>query len=212
MQKYLKKTLHSFVAVPVLAASFALNPLAGVMVQPPIAVAISPDKTGPLVVATAGNQQSDPDTQAQTSDLALKAAKIDAYFTQYGRPAAGLGLKLITADRKYGLPDYTMAAMLQIESSGLDHHCPYDQFNGWGYGSCTGQKFTSIDDAIDTVAATLAGQKPGTARFYKNKSFDAILTTYNGAGVNPKYVSSVKFVMSQINNMPTDQQVAIASM
>ena len=210
MQKYLKKTLHSFVAVPVLAASFALNPLAGVMVQPPIAVAISPDKTGTPSIVITGNQQSDPDSQATTSSLALEAAKVDAYYARYGRPAAGLGLDLVTTARKYGLPDYSLAAILQVESSGFAYTCPNNKWNGFGYNSCNGTKFASADDAMQVVAKTLDAQSDGTSRFYANKSFDAKLRVYNS--VNPKYVSNVESVMSQIDNMPTDQQVAIASM
>ncbi len=216
MQKYLKRSLHSFVAVPVLAASFALNPLAGAMAQSPIAAAISPDKTGPLGADTAGNQQSDIDTK-QTTDLALKAAKVDAFFAKYGRDrAVGLGMELVTTARKYGLPDYALAGLLQVESSGFDYACPKNKWNGFGYGSCNGFHFDTAEEAIETVAKTLAGENEATARFYAGKTFNARLRVYNGQDasggtVNPKYVANVNWVMNQIDSMQTEQRVAIAS-
>ena len=210
MQKYLKQSLHSFVAVPILAASFALNPVAGVLAQSPLAAAISPDKIGPLVVESTDNKQSDLDQEVQ-SDLALKAAKVDAFFAKYDRPAEGLGLKLVTVARKYGLPDYALAGVLQVESSGLAHSCPNDKWNGFGYGSCSGTKFHSADEAIETVAKTLAGQSEGSARYYVNKDFEKRLEVYNG-NANYRYIFNVKWVMNQIDSTPTVPAVAIAGL
>ena len=210
MQKYLKQSLHSFVAVPILAASFALNPVSGVLAQSPIAVAISSDKIGPLVVESTDNKQSDLDQEVQ-SDLALKAAKVDAFFAKYDRPAEGLGIKLVSTARKYGLPDYSLAGVLQVESSGLAYSCPNDELNGYGYRSCKGPKFRSADEAIETVAKTLAGQSEGSARYYVNKDFEKRLKVYNGYA-NDNYVFNVKWTMNQIDSTPTVPAVAIAGL
>ena len=210
MHTSIKKYLHSFVAVPVLAASFALNPMSGALAKSPLAAVISSDKTGTLLFGTAGNPQSDSDQKLQ-SDLELKAAKVDAFFAKYDRPAEGLGIDLVSAARKYGLPDYSIAAVLQVESSGLAHACPTNKWNGFGYGSCTGQKFSSAQEAIETVAKTLAGQSDGSAQYYKNKDFATRLKVYNGYA-NSQYVPNINWVMNQMDNMQTDPAVSIASL
>ncbi len=193
MQKRYKQFLHSFVAVPVLAASFALTPASGMMAQSPLAAAISPDKTGSITAEEAHNQEQ----------LITDAAKVDAYFARYDRPAEGYGLALVTTADKYNLPRFALAGMLQIESSGLAHACPLDKENGLGWNSCHGTNFKSVEEAIETVAQTISGNSsnPKLAAAYKGKTFEQELVTYNGYGVNVNYVPNIKSVMSQIERI-----------
>ena len=201
MQKHLSKIMQSFVVFPILTASFALNPVSGVTAGFPTAAAIFSDQNRTLSSETAANQQL---------DLEKKAAKVDAFFAQYDRPAEGYGLALVKAAQKYGLPDYSIAAILQVESSGLAHSCPNNKANGFGYGSCDGVHFDSVEEAIDTVAKTLAGKSAPTARFYEGKDFTTRLNVYNGYA-NSKYVMNINWVMDKIDNMNTTPDVAMAN-
>ncbi len=200
MQKNLSKIMQSFVVFPILTASFALNPASGTTAGFPTAAAIFPDQNRTLSSEVAVNQQ----------ELAEKAAKVDAFFAQYDRPAEGYGLALVKAAQKYKLPDFAIAAVLQVESSGFAHACPNDKANGFGYGSCDNVHFDSVDEAIETVAKTLAAQSPVTAHFYEGKDFETRLNVYNGYA-NPKYVTNIKWVMNKIENIDASSVVAVAN-
>src|SRR4051812_37303324 len=186
MHKNVRKFLHSFVAFPVMAASLVTSPLLATTGLPNAAV-ISPDSNRPLASVVAANQQS---------DLDIKAQKVDAYFAKYDLPLEGKGDKLVAAAKENDLPPYLVAALAVVESTGGKFACKNDRDNAFGYGSCKGVKFDSVDEAIDTVARTIAGNSPKTARYYDGKDIRARLETYNGRA-NPKYVQNVMWVMDQ---------------
>ena len=201
MHKHFRTSLQSFVAFPVLAASLVISPLTGLMAGSPSVAAISPDTNRTLASEAAVNQQSDIDAKAE-ADLDTKAEKIDAYFAQYNLPMAGEGHKLVEAAEANDLPWPLLAAISMRESTGGAHE--YNGYNAFGYGSA---KFSSYDQAIDTVAATIGGNKTGTARFYANKSIPDRLTTYNGNAV-AGYADSVQGIMNKIEAMPTSSSDA----
>ena len=70
--------------------------------------------------------------------------------------------------------------------------------------------FDSVEEAIDTVAKTLAGKSAPTARFYEGKDFTTRLNVYNGYA-NSKYVMNINWVMDKIDNMNTTPDVAMAN-
>jgi hypothetical protein len=186
----LRKSLQSFVVFPVLAANLVLTPFAGVGAGTPSVAAISPDINRPLVSETTGNKQA---------DLAAKAQKIDAYFAKYDLPLAGKGAKLASAAEENDLPWPLIAAMAMQESTGGKFACGY---NAFGWGSCKGVKFTSYEQAIDTVARAIGGNDPKTARYYDGKPLPERLKVYNGRAV-ADYAESVQWIMTQIENQQT---------
>ena len=200
MHKHFVKSLQSFVAFPVLAASLVMSPLAGINAGSPTAAAITPDTNRNLTSETAVNQQSELDAKAQ-SDLDIKAEKIDAYFAQYNLPLAGEGHELASAAESNDLPWPLIAAVAMRESTGGLHACGY---NAFGYGSCKSVTFSSYDQAIDAVAATLGANNPSTARFYADKTIPDRLTVYNGNAV-AGYSDSIQRIMNKIEAMPTAQ-------
>ncbi len=193
MQKHFSKFMQSVVALPVLATHIAISPVLGAVGVSPTAVAIFPDTNRPLQSDVADNQQ----------EHAVKVKKVEAFFTKYDRPLADHAEKLVTAAEENGLDWKLVAALGQVESSGGEHACPNNRANAFGYGSCRGVTFESFDEAIDTVAKTIAGNSKATARFYKDKDLKTKLEVYNGRA-NIKYVDNVMWVMDQIEK----QQVA----
>ncbi len=202
MQKNLKTILQSFAVVPVLTASFAFGGLPGVVAGSPLAAVIYPDQNRTTSGELADNKQ----------ELALEAAKVDAYFAKYDRPLAGYGQKLVQAAVDNDLPPYAVAALAQIETSGGQHGCAVKMKNPFGYGSCK-IAFKSIDEAIETVAEVISGNSsnPKLAAYYKGKSFETQLVVYNGKGVNPNYVPNVKAVMNQIDSIDVSEQMLAAA-
>ena len=191
MHKHFKKSLQSLVAFPVLAASL-VSPFSGGLAGSPTAAVISPETNRPLSSLVTFNQKSDLDRKAQ---------KIDAYFAKNNFPLAGQGKKLAAAAEKNDLPWTLVASMAVIESTAGRHACPNDKNNVFGWGSCHGEKFDSIDDAIDTIAESISGNRDATARYYDGKKLKDILETYNGRA-NPLYVQKIMWTMDQIEQQP----------
>jgi len=171
--------------------------MTGIMAKSPLAAAISPDQNRNLTSETADNQQS---------DLALKAAKVDAYLKSIGSPLVGYGQKFVEAAVDNGLPPYTIVAISGEESTFGRFTCHYAPHNVFGWNSCHGKDFKSIDEAIDTVAAAVSAHGSNTAQYYKGKTLDQALETYNGKA-KASYVSDIHWIVNQIDG----QDVAAAS-
>ena len=199
MHKNVNKFLQAIIAFPVLAMSFTGAPFPGVTVGSPLAAAISPDQTRTLSSVLADNKQQ---------DIVEEAAKIDAYFAQYDLPMEGKGYKLAKAASDNDLPPASLAAMAMIESTGGKFAYANNPF---GYGNKV--KFSSVDEAIDTVAKTLAAKNDATKDFYANKTFPQKIRVYNGPAVkaDPRYVAKVMWVMDQIDGMQVPVETASAS-
>lgn len=191
MHKKFKNSLQSLVAFPVMATTL-MSPFSGAQLGSPTAAVISPDSNRPLSSMTTVNQQP---------GLAEKAQKVDAYFSQHDFPLAGNGMKFVLAAEKNDLPWTLIASIAVIESTAGRNACPNDKNNVFGWGSCHGEKFDSLDDAIDTIAESISAHRDSTARYYEGKSLSEILKTYNGRA-NPKYVKNINWVMDQIEQQP----------
>ena len=191
MHKYFKNSLQALVAFPVIATTL-VSPFSGTTLGAPTAAVISPETNRPLTSMVTVNQHDDLDAKAQ---------KIDAFFAQRKLPMAGQGKKLAAAAEKNDLPWPLIASMAVIESTAGVHACPDNKYNVFGWGSCHGEKFDSYDDAIDTVAAAVAGKSSTTKRYYEGKTLPDILETYNGSA-NPDYVENTMWVMNQIEQQP----------
>ena len=191
MHKKFKNSLQSLVAFPVMATTL-ISPFSGAQLGTPTAAVISPDSNRPLSSLVTVNQQTDIDQKAQ---------KIDAFFAQRNLPMAGTGKQLVAAAERNDLPWTLIASIATIESTAGRNACPNDSNNVFGWNSCHGPKFDSMDDAIDTVAESISAHRETTAKYYKGKTLKDILETYNGRA-NPEYYHKVLWVMDQIEQQP----------
>ena len=205
MHKNYNKFLQSVVVLPVLTMSFALNPVAGIAAKLPTA-AVTTDQTRPLSTVLAVNQQQD-----TAAEVALDGAKVDAFFAQYKLPMEGDGQMLVQAAVDNNLPPYTIAALALNESTAGKFACPHDKYNVFGWNSCHGPKFDSMQDAVTTVAETISGNNPATASYYEDKSLDARLEEYNGLA-NSKYVSNFDWAVGKFDSMQVQPAVQLASL
>lgn len=128
-----------------------------------------------------------------------RAAKIDKYFADRNMPLAGYGKVMVEVSDQYGLDWRLLPAIAIREQSGgkvLPHNCPgktknYNTF-GWGSGSIC---FKSFEEAIRTV-----GMKLGTLSYYKGKTTEGKLKTYNPPSVVPTYAQEVIAIMNRIGS------------
>ena len=211
MHKHFNKFLQSVVVLPVLATSFALNPVAGIAAKLPTAAAISSDQNRPLASVLAANQQ-----QITADEIDVDAAKVDAFMAMYKLPMEGEGHALVQAAVDNGLSPYEIAVISIIESTGGKFACSADKYNAFGWNSCHGAKFTSYDDAITTVAEAISGHNPNTARYYLNsdgtlKDFNTRFQIYNGYA-NDQYIANSKWAMNKIDSMQVKPVVMVASL
>ena len=118
---------------------------------------------------------------------------------------------LVQAAVDNDLSPYTLAALATVESTAGKFACPNDPNNVFGWNSCHGPKFDSMQDAIDTVAATIAGNNPKTAAYYAGKDSETRLEVYNGYA-NDEYVANVKWAIKKMDSMQVKPDVQVASL
>jgi hypothetical protein len=201
MQKQFSRFLQSFVVFPILTANLILSPIAGVGTGAPTAAAIFPDQNGTLSGEVTDNKLLTPEDE-------VMAQKIDAYFAKINAPLAGYGHKLVTAAVENGLENTSVAVLAVVESTAGIQACknPKFKFNVFGWMSCRGGAFKSYDEAIDTVATTIAAKNPSTAGYYANKTPEQVFEIYNGKA-NPKYLWNIANVRNQFSK----QEIATTS-
>lgn len=134
-----------------------------------------------------------------------KAENIDKYFAAMNLPLAGYGEVFVEAAEKYDLDYRLLPAIAMRESTGGKHSCPNGNKNVFGWHSCK-TKFTTYEEAIDKVAAHLAGEIKSTKGYYGNKSVRKKLRTYNS--VIPPYVDQVISIMNKIEKAPVYESLA----
>lgn len=180
------QTLRSFILLPILATSFSTS------IVNPVASPLAVNQIQQYIVPV------DPEAHKQ-AQMEEQAKKIDAYFRDRGMPLAGHGMKLVTEAEKNGL-DWTVIAAIGVrESTGGKFACknPKAPNNAFGYGSCT-FGFESVDQGIEKVARTLAGNSPATAHHYDGDLREN-LDTYNGHAV-ASYADDVFGIMDMMKN------------
>ena len=87
----------------------------------------------------------------------LRGAAIAALFAARGAPLAAYAGEMVAAAVRWGIDWRMLPTIAILESGGGLHPCRDDPENAYGYASCEGVDFASPADAIETVAATLAG-------------------------------------------------------
>lgn len=127
----------------------------------------------------------------------IKAEAIDAYFVSKNMPLLGMGMKMIEEAEKNNLDWRLLPAIAVRESTGGKFDCKKVENNPFGWGSCK-IGFSSVEEAIETVAKNLGGNNPNTAKHYADKTTDQILKAYNPPSIVPNYVKQVKSIMDAI--------------
>lgn len=117
-----------------------------------------------------------------------RAQMLDDYFDKYDMPLYGYGKKFVESADRNNIDWRLLAAISVKESTGGKFIAPgsYNAF-GWGSGSV---KFDSYDHAIDYI-----NNKFTNGKYYKGKSIEGILKTYNPPTVEPEYSNRVIRIM-----------------
>lgn len=121
-----------------------------------------------------------------------RAARLDAYFAKRDMPLAGYGEEFVAAADKYNLDWRLVAAIGVRESSGGKRLMNNNPF-GWGSAKIP---FKDFSEAIVEVTKHLAGEYPGTAKYYKDRTLEKKLWYYNGS-VMPAYTGEVIDIMNK---------------
>lgn len=127
---------------------------------------------------------------ACTPKVDTRAERLDAYFVKRDMPLHGYGAAFVAAADQYGLDWRLLPAIGVRESSGGKHLMNNNPF-GWGSAKIP---FKDFDEAIVEVTKHLAGEYPGTAKYYKDRTLEKKLWYYNGS-VMPAYTGEVIDIM-----------------
>lgn len=180
------KLFQSFIVVPLLLTSVSMTSLTA---------SIDHD-----VLAQDNGDTKQTITTKENANLQLEreeAAKIDTYFSSRELPLAGYGMKFVIEAEKSGIPYNLLPAIAMAESTGYKYLIPGTNNGfGWGGGKI---KFSSIDDAIETISSHLGGNESTTARYYDGKSVKQILEMYNPPRIAPSYTEKVIYIMNAID-------------
>lgn len=201
MTKNFTKYVHSFIAIPILAFSLPSAALpSGITVN-----LTSKLNIGTVIV--------DDNTSIVTE---YRAKRIDDYFTAKKVPMAGYGELLVEAADKYDLDWRLLPALAMRESTGGKQACGGKlsaEWNPWGWNSCKGNGFNSMEESIEAVAKHLSGNHERTARYYKSKqgNVKAILQVYNPPSVVATYAQEVMGIMAKISPEEDVTQAALAA-
>jgi hypothetical protein len=183
----INKFLQSFIAIPMLAMAI---PTAGIGQIPNNTFAILDNNRGAAIVASTITTLEDTIRQN-------KADAIDAYFAKYDAPLKGYGMKFVLEAEKNGIDWRLLPAIAMRESTGGKFACKSVPNSVFGYGSCK-MSFSSINESIAIVAASLGGNNPNTAYHYDNKTTVQILKKYNSE--IPGYSGQVVNIMKTIKD------------
>jgi hypothetical protein len=182
----IKKFMQSFVAIPLIATSL---PFSGISSITSSIAEFSNTANGSSVIIT------------QENEIRVNRAEaIDEYFRNHDAPLVGYGMKFVTEAEKYNLDWRLLPAIAMRESTGGKHACKRVSNSVFGYGSCR-INFKSIDESIEIVAKSLGGENPNTARYYKYKTTEEKLKSYNPDSIIPGYSKQVVRIMDTIGNL-----------
>lgn len=187
MNKKLAKYLHSFIAIPILAFSLpTVNLPSGITMN-----FTSKLNTDTVIV------------EDNTSAIAeYRAELIDSYFADKGLPMAGYGKDFVESADKYNIDWRLLPAIAMRESTGGKFACGGKlsaEWNPWGWNSCKGDGFSSMEVSIETLAKHISGNHERTKSYYHGKDTKKILETYNPPSVVPTYAGEVMRIMSKIS-------------
>ena len=160
-------------------------------------------ETGDLI---AFNQAIGEEAKADEADKA-KADAIDSYFESHDMPLSGFGAKMVQEAEKNDIDWRLLPAIAVRESTGGKFDCVKAMNNPFGWGSCK-IGFSSVNEAIETVALNLGGNNPKTEKHYDNKTTKQILQAYNPPSVVPQYAEQVISIMNDIGKADTTPEAS----
>jgi hypothetical protein len=112
--------------------------------------------------------------------------RLERFFAAKDAPAQKLAKEFVLAADRHGLDWRLLPSIAFVESTGGKAYKNNNMF-GWQNGD---HRFQSISHSIDHIAERLAN-----SHYYRNKSLDQMLYTYNPV---PGYRERVKTVMEQL--------------
>lgn len=199
MQKQTIKRIHSFIALPLLAFSFGGS-------------GIEVGTFNPFDMPSVQINMGTAEVASNPSDsLEYRAALIDSYFAKHKLPLAGFGKKMVIEADKHNLDWRLLPAIGMQESTGGKFACEGKlsiEWNPWGWNSCKGKGFKSMEESIETIARVLSGNHEGTAHYYRNKDVKGILETWNPPYVAPTYAKEVMRIMDSIGEVDIATKVS----
>lgn len=128
----------------------------------------------------------------------LRAKRIDAYYEQYNLPLNGHGDTMVKVADKYNIDWRLIPAIAMRESTGGKFACKNVPFNAFGWYSCK-RGFDSWEHAIDYVGWNLGGFNPRTAKYYKDKTTEEIINSYNPPEIVASYQNDILSIMNRIS-------------
>lgn len=140
------------------------------------------------VNATPAIAETMPAEKAQIrSDEDPRIVSVRNFFRRFKSPAEAVSDVFIREADSNGL-DWRLLPGLAMVESGGGKSCKRHNLFGWANGKVG---FSSFSDAIRQVSWHLSN-----SRYYKDKTIDGLLFTYNR---NPKYRQKVKSAMTQVS-------------
>lgn len=183
------KFLRSVVAIPLFAMAV---PLSGTSAMPSMTATISQTITTnqTLVIIT-------PEEQIRKDE----AAKIDAYFASRNSPLEGYGAKFVEEAYKNDIDYRLLPAIATRESNAGKNACKSEKApnNDFGWFSCK-KGFSSIDESIEYISKTLAGNNPNAPHYNDDMTTVQILKKYNPPSIVRNYSSQVIKIMKTISS------------
>ena len=124
-----------------------------------------------------------------------RAERIDNYFLERRMPLAGHGKDFVEEADKNGIDWRLLPAIGVRESSGGKEQCGNNPF---GWASCRGDNFPSIEEAIRTVSRHLGGNATSTRSYYSGDTRSK-LNSYNPPSIVAAYTDEVIAIMQKIS-------------
>jgi hypothetical protein len=149
---------------------------------------------------------------APAAAAAPSGAQIDAYLGAHGSPMVGSGATFVTDGQEYGVDPAFLVAIAGAETnfgqflySRDGDQSEFNAFN-WFYGPTWPKSdFSSWDEAIDRVAAGLAGPLYYGAGLY---SVETIAPRYCPDGTD-NWITNVSAFLAELGGDPADTRVAV---
>ena len=126
--------------------------------------------------------------ETQTSVNDGRAANLKSFFRKYNSPLYDYAEFIVATSDKYQF-DYRLLPAIAMQESNLCRVIPHDSYNCWGWGiyGNTITRFSSYDEAIETVAK-------GLKTHYIDKGLitaSAIMAKYNPSSPNGSWAHGV---------------------
>jgi len=187
--KKINKVLQSFVVFPMFAMTMPFTNLGAIST-----LAVNTDVKSEASVITTQEDEARKE----------KAEAIDTYFKDHDAPLEGYGMKFVTEAEKNGIDWRLLPAIAMRETTGGKFACknPKAPFNNFGWHSCK-KGFSSIDESIEYISRTLAGNNENAPHYKSDMTSEQILKKYNPDSIVPGYSKQVIRIMTEIDSKDT---------